>query len=101
MKDIFWWLDSYRNVIDKEPLKIFAHHEWWNVLQKEISIVKAKDLTNPVHKDKMHKLSGLLLFNKGIPNSSNCYSLSNSIDIVGKFEYPLLTESSFKKFISS
>ena len=100
LKDIFCWLDSYRNVTDKEPLKLFTYHEWWNELQKEISIVKAQDLTNPIHKNRMDKLSGLLLFNSGIPNSSNCYSISNSINI-GRIEYPLLTEICFKKFVCS
>ena len=100
LKDIFIWLDSYRNVINKEPLKLLAYQEWWNVLQKEIRFVQDEDLTNPVQKSRIDKLSGLLLFNKGIPSSSRCYALSNSINI-GRIEYPILTESSFSKFMCS
>ena len=91
-------MDSYRNTVNKEPLKLLSFHEWWNILQKEISIIQAEDLTNPAHKNRMDKLSGLLLFSRGIPNSSKCYALNNSIDI-GKIEYPILTEISFSKFI--
>ena len=69
------------------------------MLQKEINIVQAKDLANPLHKDRLDKLSGLLLFNKGIPNDSKLYALDNAINI-GKIKYPLLTEDSFNKFIS-
>ena len=68
------------------------------MLQKEIHVVQAEDLTNPVHKNRLDMLSGLLLFNKGIPGSTNHYGLNNSINI-GKIEYPLLTEESFNKFI--
>ena len=100
LKDVFRWLDSYRNAISKEPLKLLTYQEWRNVLQKEIHIVQAEDLTNPVHKSRMDKLLGLLLFNKGIPSSSRCYALSNSINI-GKMENPILTESSFNKFLFS
>ena len=99
LKDMFCWLDSYRNIINKEPLKLSAYQEWWNVLQKEIKIVQAQDLTNPVHKNRMDKLTGLLLFNRGIPSDLKHYALSNSINI-GRIEYPLLTEGSFNKFIS-
>ena len=53
VKDVFRWMDSYRNVINKEPLKLLAYQEWWNVLQKEIQIVQAEDLTSPVHKSRM------------------------------------------------
>ena len=95
---MFCWLDSYRNISNKEPLKLFAYQEWWNVLQKEIKIVQAQDLTNPVLKNRMDKLTGLLLFNRGIPSDLKCYALSNSINI-GRIEYPLLTEGSFNKFI--
>ena len=91
-------MDSYRNAINKEPLRLLAYQEWWNVLQKAIQIVQAEDLTSPVHKSRIDKLSGLLLFNKGIPSSSRCYALSNSINI-GRIEYPILTESSFNKFL--
>ena len=81
-------------MINKEPLKLFAYQEWWNVLQKEINIVQAEDLANPLHKNRLDKLSGLLLFNRGIPSDSKLYALDNAINI-GKIKYPLLTEGYF------
>ena len=76
------------------------YSDWWNMLQREINDVRSLDLSNPKHKNKLDKLSGLLLFSSGLPNSKMSYVLDNSVKIDG-IQYPRITEKSFIKFISA
>ena len=79
---------------------MISYPEWWNMLQKEINDVQSKDLSNPTHKNRLDKLSGLLLFSSGLPNSRMSYVLDNSMKI-GGVQYPRITEEPFVTFISA
>ena len=51
------------------------------------------------HKERLDKLSGLLLFTDGVPADVVRYALDNSSNI--GIKYPLITDESFIKFIST
>ena len=51
------------------------------------------------HKERLDRLSGLLLFTDGVPADVVCYALDNSNNI--GIKYPLITDESFIKFIST
>ncbi|XP_065899133.1 carboxylic acid reductase-like [Dysidea avara] len=100
LREMFQWIDTSRNTKDQETLKMVPYSDWWNMLQREINDVRSLDLSNPKHKNKLDKLSGLLLFSSGLPNSKMSYVLDNSVKIDG-IQYPRITEKSFIKFISA
>jgi len=73
--------------------------EWWNRLQTEINTSQSCAQNEEFNKERLDKLSGLLLFTDGVPADTACYALENTTNI-GKITFPLITDESFIKFIS-
>ena len=90
---MFSWMNAHRGKQNKDVLEILPYEIWWDKLQKEVIQSKAD-------KKRLDKLSGLLLFRGGVPNSSMCYVVENSMEF-GKVNYPVITEKSFEEFISN
>ena len=86
-------MNAHRGKQNKDVLEILPYEIWWDKLQKEVIQSKAD-------KKRLDKLSGLLLFRGGVPNSSMCYVVENSMEF-GKVNYPVITEKSFEEFISN
>ena len=78
---------------------MLSHKEWWHKLHAEMNISQSS-VHETYHKERLNKLSGLLLFADGVPTDTLCYSLDNSTNI-GKIEFPLITDEHFIKFIST
>jgi len=99
LRELFKWIDAYRNTKDQESLKIITYSDWWKSIQREINYVQSLDVSDFKHKNKLNKLSGLLLFSSGLPNNKLSYVLDNSVKI-GIVQYPQITKESFITFIS-
>lgn len=76
---------------------MLSQKKWWNKLHAEIDVSQSS-VHEKYHKERLDKLSGLLLFTDGVPDDSTCYALDNGINI-GKVKFPIITDESFIKFI--
>ena len=98
-KSIFSWIDKFYNIHKQKRIQMLSHKEWWNVVRTEINASQSL-VHEKYHKERLDKLSGLLLFTDGVPNDTILYALENSIN-VGKVKFPVITDESFTKFIST
>ena len=73
--------------------------EWWSKVHAEINASQSS-IHEKYHKERLDKLSGILLFTDGVPTDSLLYGMDNSTKI-GKVVFPLITDESFIKFIST
>ena len=80
-------------------MEILSQKEWWSKVHAEINASQSC-IHEKYHKERLDKLSGLLLFADGVPTDSLCYRLDNSTKI-GKVEFLSITDESFIKFIST
>ena len=73
--------------------------EWWSKVHTEIGASQSS-IHEKYHKERLDKLSGLLLFTDGVPTDTIHYGLENTTTI-GKVKFPSITDESFIKFIST
>lgn len=98
-KDVFSWIDEFCTSHSQKQLELMSHKEWWTRLHTEINTSQSS-VHETYHKERLGKLSGLLLFADGVPSDTLCYSLDNCTNI-GKNKFPLITDEYFIKFIST
>ena len=98
-RNIFSWIDKFCTSQSQKQLEMMSHKEWWSKLHTEINTSQSS-IHEIHHKERLDKLSGLLLFADGVPTDTLCYSLDNSINI-GIIKFPLITDEYFIKFVST
>lgn len=98
-KSIFSWIDKFYNIYSQRQLEMLSQKEWWNKLHTEINASQSS-ISEKYHRERLDKLSGLLLFTDGVPTDVICYALDNSVNI-GNVKFPSITDESFIKFIST
>lgn len=98
-KSIFCWIDNFCSSHNQTQLEILPHKEWWNKLHLQINASQSC-IHEKYHKERLDKLSALLLFTDGFSTDNKCYALESSTTI-GNIKFPLVTSESFTKFISA
>ena len=84
---MFSWIDKFYSINNHKPLEILSQKEWWNKVHAEINVSQSC-VHEKYHKERLEKLSGLLLFTDGIPTDSMCYVLVN-ITKIEKLNFPV------------